>query len=81
VEIGDYIAAENPAAARRFVERMTRKFEALAATPGMGVKRAGLPDELRMFPAGNYLVLYREIAGGVEIVRVCHGARRWQELL
>lgn len=30
---------------------------------------------------GNYLIAYREIAGGVEIVRVLHGARRWQGLL
>jgi toxin ParE1/3/4 len=30
---------------------------------------------------GNYLIAYREIAGGVEVVRVLHGARRWQEFL
>jgi toxin ParE1/3/4 len=54
-EIGDYIAADNPAAARRFIERMMGKFAALAATPGMGVKRTELPDDLRMFPVGKYL--------------------------
>jgi toxin ParE1/3/4 len=37
--------------------------------------------DLRTFPAGNYLILYRQIDDGAEIVRVVHGARRWQELL
>ncbi len=36
---------------------------------------------LRTFASGSYLILYHEIQGGAEIVRVIHGARRWQELL
>jgi len=80
-QIGDYIAADNPTAARRFIERMTSKFAALAATPGMGVRRAELPDDLRMFPVDRYPVFYRRIAEGVDIVRVRHGARRWRDVL
>lgn len=34
-----------------------------------------------MFPVGNYLILYRPIEAGVEIVRVLHGARQWRDLL
>jgi toxin ParE1/3/4 len=34
-----------------------------------------------MFPVGNYVILYRPIEAGVEIVRVLHGARQWQDLL
>jgi toxin ParE1/3/4 len=30
---------------------------------------------LRSHPAGNYVVYYREMNGGIEIVRVLHGAR------
>ncbi|MFM6138177.1 MAG: type II toxin-antitoxin system RelE/ParE family toxin [Cuspidothrix sp.] len=30
---------------------------------------------MRYFPVGNYLILYREIKDGIEIVRVVHGAR------
>ncbi|WP_281405649.1 type II toxin-antitoxin system RelE/ParE family toxin [Mesorhizobium sp. B2-4-19] len=49
--------------------------------PGMGIARPEVRADLRTFPAGNYLILYRQIGDGVEIVRVIHGARRWQELL
>jgi toxin ParE1/3/4 len=49
--------------------------------PGMGVARFDVRPNLRMFPVGNYLILYQEIEEGVEIVRVLHGARQWQELL
>ena len=49
--------------------------------PGMGVARPDIRPELRTFPVGNYLILYREIENGAEIVRVVHGAREWQKLL
>lgn len=47
----------------------------------MGVSRFDVQPGLRMFPVGNYLILYQEIDGGAEIVRVIHGARQRQELL
>lgn len=49
--------------------------------PGLGVARPDVRPDLRMLPAGNYLILYCEIDGGAEIVRVVHGARQWQDLL
>jgi toxin ParE1/3/4 len=30
---------------------------------------------LRCHPAGNYVIYYREMKNGIEIVRVLHGAR------
>ena len=47
----------------------------------MGVARPEIRPEMRLFVMGSNLIAYREIAGGVEIVRVLHGARQWQELL
>lgn len=47
----------------------------------MGVARFDVREGLRMFPAGNYLILYAEVEAGVEIVRVLHSARQWQKLL
>lgn len=37
--------------------------------------------ELGSFPAGNGLILYRQIDEGAEIVRIVHGARQWEYLL
>lgn len=75
-EIITYIAMESPAAASRWLGS-----HFVAETPKMGVARPEIRPDLRMFVIGNYLIAYREIAGGVEIVRVLHGARQWQELL
>lgn len=36
---------------------------------------------LRSFPVGKYLIFYRLIDGGLEIVRVLHGARDIENLL
>ncbi len=49
--------------------------------PKMGVAHPEIRPDLRVFASGNYLLAYREVDGGVEIVRILHGARKWQELL
>jgi toxin ParE1/3/4 len=49
--------------------------------PGMGVARPEIRPDLRMFPVGSYVVLYPQVDDGVEIVRVLHGARPWQDLI
>jgi toxin ParE1/3/4 len=36
---------------------------------------------LRLFPVGNYLILFRALDDGVEIVRILHGARKIDELM
>ena len=36
---------------------------------------------MRRWPIGQYLILYREMSGGVEIVRVIHGKRDLQRAL
>ena len=76
-----YIAADNPSAARRRVDDIQSRCQKLGETPGLGVARPDVRPELRMFPVGNYLILYRPIETGVEIVRVLHGARQGQDLL
>lgn len=49
--------------------------------PGIGALRFDIRDGLRLVAAGPYLILYREIDEGAEIVRVIHGARQWQDLI
>jgi len=41
----------------------------------MGRLRDELADGLRSFPVGRYVIFYRPIPKGIEIVRVLHGAR------
>jgi len=76
-----YIAADNPIAARNWFNDIYLRCKRLGDMPEMGMARPDIRPDLRMFPVGNYLILYRLAKSGVEIVRVLHGARKWQELL
>ncbi|HMN87717.1 MAG TPA: type II toxin-antitoxin system RelE/ParE family toxin [Bauldia sp.] len=76
-----YIAEDNRAAAKRWLDDIHRHCRKLGEMPGMGVARPDVRPDLRTLSAGNYLILYREVEGGAEIVRVVHGARQWEKLL
>jgi hypothetical protein len=47
----------------------------LADHPGLGPARPDIAPDLRYFPVRRYLILYRQITDGIELVRVVHGAR------
>ena len=74
-DIWRYIAADNPGAADRLLRRIDSKLELYAQNPALGTARDGLAPGLRSFPVGNYLVFYRIVLQGIELVRVLHGAR------
>jgi toxin ParE1/3/4 len=67
--------------ARRFLKDAEATFERLASMPGLGVHYE--PDDpafadLRVSSLGrfkNHLVFYRPTPGGIEVLRVLHGAR------
>ena len=81
VEIWDYIADDSEARADAFIETVDQKFQALAARPNMGRLRDELAEDLRSFPVGRYVIFYRPLPEGVEIVRVLHGARDLDTIL
>lgn len=74
-DIWFFIAQDDPAAADRLIDLLEEKYLLLASNPQMGPARPDIAKELRYHPVGNYLLLYRVIAGGIELVRVVHGAR------
>jgi toxin ParE1/3/4 len=74
-EIWLFIAQDNPEVADRFVRTIVARFAKLAAMPYLGRQRAELSTGLRSFPVGSYVVFYRPMDNGVEVVRVLHGAR------
>ncbi len=75
IEIWIYIAQDNPGAADRMLDNIEQRFHALADNPLIGQLRPDIAPELRYFSVGKYLILYRTVPGGVQIVRVIHGAR------
>ncbi len=74
-EIWDYIARDSSRNAGRFVDRIEQRFGLLAANPRLGVARDDLRPGLRQFGYARYLIYYRLIRGGIEVVRVVYGAR------
>jgi toxin ParE1/3/4 len=75
-----YIAKRDPQAARRMRDRFRAQFDRLVEFPGLGMARDDIRLGLRLLPMGNYLTLFRRVPGGVEIVRIVHGARAWEDL-
>ncbi len=80
IEIWIYIAQDNPAAADRLIDKFDSKFFLLAEQPALGPAREDIAPELRYLPVGNYLILYRIIESGIEVVRVVQGARHLKSL-
>jgi toxin ParE1/3/4 len=80
VEIWLYIAEDNANAADRLLEEIDRSCGLLADNPLLGRARPDIAPELRYLPIGNYLILYRTLPHGIEVVRVVHGARRMEGL-
>jgi toxin ParE1/3/4 len=80
IDVWTYVAKDNLGAADRVLDRIDEVCASLAENPRLGPARPDLAEGLRYFVAGSYLVIYREAPGGVEIVRVVHGARRLPDL-
>lgn len=66
----------NPGAADRVYQRLGARLEILKQFPEAGPLRPRLDREARVLVEPPYLVLYRIIPEGVQIVRVVHGARQ-----
>jgi toxin ParE1/3/4 len=47
----------------------------LSRHPLLGRSRTDLHPGLRSFPFGRYVIFYRPLDDGIEVVRVLHGAR------
>jgi toxin ParE1/3/4 len=68
-----FIAADSITAANGLIKRIGGVFKMLVQSPLAGRERAGLRSNLRSLPLGNYIVFYRALPDGVEIVRVMSG--------
>ncbi len=76
IDILVHIGRHNSAAADRFADEVDQKCQLLAQFPGIGDKRDDLGADVRGFALGNYVLFYRPIDGGIELLRVLYGGRR-----
>ena len=81
IEIGDYIALDNPTAARETIIRLRSHITALAEFPKRHRVRVRLGRDRRVMVVGSYLVVYCIDSHSVYIERVSEGSRNMQQLL
>lgn len=75
-----YIAADDPAAALAWLERMLERVRSLADYPGSGRMVPELQrEDVRELIVPPYRVMYRRTADAVEIAAIRHGARHFDE--
>src|ERR1035441_733916 len=75
-EIWEYIAEENPSAARRVREDILSTIRALVPFPNQGLKRPDLTRRhLRFTLARDYLIAYAPEEKPLWVVAVMHGRR------
>lgn len=76
VAIGDYIAADKPAAARAWVERLRERAANIAETPlaGRTVPELGRDDVREIF-LRSYRIVYRVVPEGIVVLTIFEGHR------
>jgi plasmid stabilization system protein ParE len=81
-DIWDFVALDNVNAADQLEDEFFEAFEKLARQPRMGHTRPDLTErDVRFWPAGSYLIVYRDLAEVPQIVAVLHGSRDVPEVM
>jgi len=82
VEIAEYIGQRSgsPDAARRFLDNLHQKLDVYATQPEMGQLHPDLGEGVRLFSFGNYVIVYRPIEDGIDVLRVFEGHRDYPSL-
>jgi toxin ParE1/3/4 len=75
--IWDYVVRESQSfeIASAAVDVIIKRFPALDQSPHIGRHRDDFGSGIRSFPAGNYIIYYREVRGRLHILRVIHAKR------
>ena len=87
-EIAHYIGVQQQSSesARRLIQAVEEKCRLYAAHPELGERRPDLGENLRLFLCGtpsqprNFVVIYRPIEDGIEVVRIFRGSRDYPSL-
>ena len=75
IQIWVDIALDNQAAADRVYDRLEARVNILERFPEAGMARPDIAKDAMVLVESPYLILYRLVSEGVQIVRVLHGAR------
>ncbi|MBR8832888.1 MAG: type II toxin-antitoxin system RelE/ParE family toxin [Stigonema ocellatum SAG 48.90 = DSM 106950] len=74
-EIADYFTANSVEAGEQFFRKFDRRCEQLINFPTIGRSYAEIRSYLRGLPLDGYIIFYRVLGDGVEILRVINARR------
>lgn len=75
IDIWSYIADDSLVNADHYIDKLYDKAVILSKNPEIGSERYDLIPEMKCFPVDKYILYYRKIHNGVEIIRVLHASR------
>jgi toxin ParE1/3/4 len=75
VEILIPLYERNAAAGDRLADRIEERCERLARLPEVGSRCEELAPRLRFSVIGKYVIYYRPVEDGIQVIRVVHGSR------
>ena len=81
LDIWEYIAEDNAAAADNLPLRINAVNRLLAENPKLGSPQDKYRIGMRCMPVGSYLIFYEPIPKAIRILRILHAARRWDDLI
>lgn len=73
--IADYIAADNPTRAVRFIQELRIHCQRIVNNPSGYRRRPELGDGLRSCAHGNYVIFFTVSPNEVTVIRILHAAR------
>jgi toxin ParE1/3/4 len=79
-EIADYFAANSLEAGERFFRVFSQKCQQLVTFPNSGKSYASIRPNLRGISMEGYVIFYRILDDGIEILRVVSGRRNFPSL-
>jgi len=81
-DIWDFVAFDNANAADHLEDEFFNAFEKLARRPRMGHTRPDITErDVRFWPTGSYLIVYREHPEALQVLAVLHGSRDVPEVM
>ena len=75
LDIWCYIAEDSPVNADRFLDKLLDVANKLTEFKGIGTARPELAAGLYAFPVDRYVLYYRPVNDGIELVRVVNASR------
>jgi len=79
-EIFDYIVRDKPSAAVRWIDAIEEKCDLTATRPNFGELHPEYGVAIRCSSVGRYVIFFRPIDGGIEVVRAIASERDTRSL-